>query len=116
MSDGPVLDTLRIESVADVADAVREYVLVRPDGAALPAFEPGAHVTVRLASEGEAVVLAITDDGIGFDTSGEFPGHLGLRSMQERARDIGGTLEIQSAPGEGTRITLRIPHRQDHAA
>ena len=35
MSDGPVLDTLRIESVADVADAVREYVLVRPDGAAL---------------------------------------------------------------------------------
>lgn len=74
------------------------------------------NISVKLAHEPDEVRLEVQDDGQGFDPSGEFPGHLGLRSMQERARDIGGTLEIQSAPGEGTRITIRIPHRQEHAA
>lgn len=73
------------------------------------------NISVKLVHEPDEVRLEVQDDGQGFDPSGEFPGHLGLRSMQERARDIGGTLEIQSAPGEGTRITLRIPHREDHA-
>jgi len=38
----------------------------------------------------------------GFDPLGEFPGHLGLQSMRERAAAVGGTLDIESAPGEGT--------------
>lgn len=75
-----------------------------------------ANISVRLAHEPDEVRLEVQDDGQGFDPSGEFPGHLGLRSMQERARDIGGVLNIESAPGSGTKITLRIPHRQDHAA
>lgn len=73
-----------------------------------------ANITVRLAHEPDQVRLEVQDDGQGFDPAGDFPGHLGLRSMQERARDIGGTLDIESSPGAGTRITLRIPHEAEH--
>jgi signal transduction histidine kinase len=53
--------------------------------------------------------LQISDDGLGFDPAGEFPGHLGLRSMRERMLALGGTFEIWSAPGEGTRIKVTAP-------
>ena len=75
-----------------------------------------SNIRVTLAHEPDEVRLEVEDDGQGFDPGGEFPGHLGLRSMQERARDIGGTFEIQSSPGAGTHITLRIPHRQEHGS
>jgi len=55
------------------------------------------------------VGLVVADDGRGFDPRGEFPGHLGLRSMRERAAAVGGTLEISSAPGVGTRLSARVP-------
>jgi signal transduction histidine kinase len=68
-----------------------------------------ANVDLRLEQENGSVALEVSDDGSGFDPSGSFPGHLGLRSMRERAAQIGGTLEIESAPGEGTRVLTRIP-------
>jgi signal transduction histidine kinase len=54
------------------------------------------------------LVLEIRDNGKGFDTSREFPGHLGLRSMPERAAQIGSEFQIQSLPGKGTVITVRL--------
>jgi signal transduction histidine kinase len=63
----------------------------------------------------EHITLDISDDGIGFDARGEFPGHLGLRSMRERAGRLGGTLEIDSAPGVGTRVHTSIPIRRADA-
>jgi signal transduction histidine kinase/HAMP domain-containing protein len=54
-------------------------------------------------SDGEISVI-IQDDGAGFNPDGDFPGHLGLRSMKERAVKSGGTLSIESAPGSGTRV------------
>jgi signal transduction histidine kinase len=70
----------------------------------------GAHnvgLSVEL-TEAEAL-LRVSDDGGGFDPSGSFPGHLGLRSMRERAERLGGTVSIESAPGNGTRISAQIP-------
>jgi signal transduction histidine kinase len=55
------------------------------------------------------VGLIVADDGRGFDPMGEFPGHFGLQSMRERAAAVGGVIEIDSAPGEGTRLRARIP-------
>ena len=57
----------------------------------------------------EQITLEISDDGVGFDPGGEFPGHLDLRSMRERAQRVGGTLEVRSAPGTGTRVRAGIP-------
>lgn len=49
----------------------------------------------------------VEDDGNGFDTSQPAPsGHFGLQIMQARAKHIGGTVELQSTPGSGTRVTL----------
>lgn len=56
-----------------------------------------------------ALELTVTDDGIGFDPSGEFRGHLGLQSMRERAAGISGELTVDSEPGGGTRIRVRAP-------
>jgi len=63
---------------------------------------------LRLCRSGESIVLEISDDGVGFDPTTAFPGHLGLRSMVERATRLGGTLEIHSAPGNGTRVRARF--------
>jgi signal transduction histidine kinase len=65
-----------------------------------------AHVWVSLGEGGDAVTLEIRDDGVGFRPE-ESPtlvqeGHLGLIAMRERVETIGGTWELQSAPGEGT--------------
>jgi two-component system NarL family sensor kinase len=76
------------------------------------------HARLTLARDEEGVILRICDDGRGFDperlaqkgggaTSGE--GHFGLVGMGERARLLGATLELESAPGEGTRLEVRVP-------
>jgi signal transduction histidine kinase len=65
------------------------------------------HVVVRLTDSG----VEVTDDGVGFEP--ENPElrsrHLGLTSMEERAREQGGRLEIRSAPGAGTTVRLEVP-------
>jgi PAS domain S-box-containing protein len=66
-------------------------------------------VRLSLEQSGEDVVLAIEDNGRGFDTTGSYPGHLGLHSMRERVERFGGTLEIESAVGIGTTVSVRIP-------
>ncbi|WP_309570894.1 sensor histidine kinase [Deinococcus sp.] len=65
------------------------------------------HVTNEMA--GPQVVLSVRDDGRGFDPLALTPGTLGQRSMRERAAGVGGTLDVLSAPGEGTTVTLRVP-------
>jgi signal transduction histidine kinase len=66
-------------------------------------------VEVMLRTETDALSLEISDDGAGFDTSRQFPGHLGLHTMRERAEKAGGTFALDSAPNAGTRIQVRIP-------
>jgi signal transduction histidine kinase len=68
------------------------------------------HVTVRLIVRGDQVTVEVSDDGIGFDPEGAEvrSRHLGLTSMEERARELGGRLEIHSAPGSGTTVSLEV--------
>jgi len=61
-------------------------------------------VNVTLASTATALQLEVADNGTGFDTAGDFPGHLGLRSMRERAEKLGGRVEISSHLHAGTRV------------
>ncbi|HLL57326.1 MAG TPA: response regulator, partial [Rubrobacteraceae bacterium] len=62
------------------------------------------NVLVSLGAEGEKVWAEVTDDGRGFGP--ETISGVGLRSMQERARAVGGTLNIDSEPGKGTKVRL----------
>jgi signal transduction histidine kinase len=70
--------------------------------------------TVRLHAPppGDAIVLEVADDGRGFDPAARPAGpqgHFGLDGMRERVERIGGTLDIHSAPGQGTTVTVRLP-------
>jgi len=67
---------------------------------------------VRLEYEPEAIVLEVQDDGRGgaaLHKHAFVPGHYGLTGMRERAEGIGGSLEIESEPGVGTTVRLRVP-------
>jgi signal transduction histidine kinase len=69
-------------------------------------------VEVALDLTPEQVTMAIVDDGRGFEQHAVGNGngrHLGLISMHERAAELGGRLEISSAPSAGTRITVIVP-------
>lgn len=63
---------------------------------------------VRVEQQGTTVHLAVDDDGRGFQLVPS-QGGVGLRSMSERARQVGGHLEVQSEPGRGTRVTAALP-------
>jgi signal transduction histidine kinase len=68
---------------------------------------------VELAYDGEALKLSLSDDGVGLDTSAvdASSGH-GIRNMRRVAEELGGSLDISSAPGEGTTITLSLPLKE----
>lgn len=72
-------------------------------------------VTVSLRLQGDALVLTIEDNGRGFDVEKALAaarsreGHLGLLNLKDRAALVEGVLDIDSAPGEGTRISVAIP-------
>ncbi len=65
-----------------------------------------ASVTVREIED--VVRVMVEDEGEGFDMSMQFPG-VGLFSMDERARSVGGELSISASPGKGTKIILEVP-------
>lgn len=66
-------------------------------------------VELRLDSASEGIFLEIRDNGIGFDSQASFPGHLGLHSMRERITGLGGILQLESYPGQGTCISVWLP-------
>jgi signal transduction histidine kinase len=69
-----------------------------------------SRVTVRVAREGDAIVLRVQDNGVGFDTaSPRKPQSLGLAGLRERAHLLRGAISIASTPGEGTTVEARIP-------
>lgn len=67
------------------------------------------HVDLRLERDPTMITLCIADNGSGFDANGSYPGHLGLRTMCERAEKLGGSVDIQSTPGEGSTVLVSIP-------
>ena len=76
-------------------------------------YSQGRHVTVDLRGGASGLALTITDDGVGFDVNTTWRKGLGLISMRERLEAVGGSLEILSRPGEGTRIEAAVPVRLD---
>ena len=67
------------------------------------------HVLLRLVASPKEIELSIEDDGKGFDLSKVPRQRYGLIGINERARLLGGTMDLQSDAGVGTRISIRIP-------
>jgi signal transduction histidine kinase len=69
-----------------------------------------SRLSVSLSVEGPELVLRVEDYGLGFDAeSGDRTGGLGLLSMRERLRMVGGALAIHSEVGKGTQVEARLP-------
>lgn len=66
---------------------------------------------ISLVADSQKMTLLVADDGIGFDHEEKSRSGrgLGLSSMEKRARDIGGTLTVHTAPGKGTRVAFSLP-------
>jgi two-component system, NarL family, sensor kinase len=73
------------------------------------------HVSLKLDSDADGVVLEIDDDGVGFDAEAVLAspaaGHFGLRVLADVASDAGAELAVWSAPGAGCRWKLTVPRR-----
>jgi signal transduction histidine kinase len=69
-------------------------------------------IELELAYDADSVNLSVRDDGRGFDPLAEAaagPGHFGLQGMRERTERLGGSFDVSSHPGRGTRIRVRVP-------
>jgi signal transduction histidine kinase len=68
-------------------------------------------VQVELKSEADRLQIRVRDWGAGFDTEEprQLDGHFGLSGMEERARLLGGSLKVESVPGEGTQVLVELP-------
>ena len=73
------------------------------------------HLQISLGAAANEVRFEICDDGIGFDPCLPTPG-VGLTSMAARSHEMGGKFDLQSAPGHGARIVIRIPSQVECVA
>jgi signal transduction histidine kinase len=76
-----------------------------------------SQVEVNLHREGEDLMLHVSDNGAGFDAgAARRPGSFGLRGMRERVELLGGSVSVESAPGKGTTVELRMRVKEGAAA
>ena len=106
----------RVESQRRLAPEVEAGAFTVIREAANNAIKTGRaqNVGIDLYDDGNAVVAVVEDDGLGFDVAAVLEsyakrGSLGLLQMRESARLIGAQLSLDSSPGQGTRVRLRIP-------
>jgi signal transduction histidine kinase len=109
--EGAMVET-RIDADVAVTAVIQEALLRVTREAIINAVRHGRAGTVKVAFRDDPLLqLEVTDDGSGFDvaTAMSAPGRMGLRSMQARIKAIGGELDIQSRPGQGTRVMVTLP-------
>jgi signal transduction histidine kinase len=98
----------RLELAQDVEEHLYRLALEALNNALK--YADAESIDVHLRVEGDSVVIAVRDDGRGFDTTQEHRGHLGMHTMRDRAAAVGGRLEVTSAPGEGTVVVVAVPY------
>jgi PAS domain S-box-containing protein len=126
-----LLQALRKHGAAVAGRELLGVEVVCPDEATLPRLKPAAEqalyriaqealhnvvkhaqasrVEIHLLVEDRAMCLRIADDGRGFERSLVPAGHMGLGTMSQRAVALGGEYTVDSTPGEGTTVTVRVP-------
>ncbi len=90
------------------AMAVDAYRLAQEATANAIRHSAARTITISLTDLGDVLSLAVTDDGLGFDTASRRPG-IGLSTMEERARWLGGVFSLRSRPNHGTTVECVWP-------
>ena len=113
-----VATELRVDADFPPLPVAAEVALLRTAQSALANVRLHARaqrVVVTLADGGDSVRLDVVDDGVGFDAGGWTSrpagpdGGYGLRAIRERLRELGGALDVESAPGEGAALSASVP-------
>ena len=114
--NGSHVATRRMESERRMAPEIEAGAFTVIREAANNAIKTGRakNVSIDVYDDGNAVVAVVEDDGQGFDVAAVLQTYakrrsLGLLQMRESARLIGAQLSLDSSPGQGTRVRLRIP-------
>ncbi len=95
-------------------DRLHLELLVREALANVARHAGPARAEVTVSAEDGVLQIVVTDDGRGFDPVARSAG-LGLRTMAERARRLGGSLDVRSTPGEGTTVEVTLPVRSERS-
>ena len=98
----PVLDDLPEEARVAVLRITQEALTNAAK------YAQAAHAEVSVRRDRRSVCLTIADDGRGFDPASQ-GGGIGMTSMRERAEALGGTLQVDTAPGRGVTLTAHLP-------
>ena len=110
--DVPITVDIR-GSLPQYAGSVAREVLKIANEALANALQhaEASRITIRLESAGNRLRLRVSDDGTGFNLAEtvQRSRRLGLGNMRERAKALGGTLSVDTAPGDGTQVTLEVP-------
>ncbi len=84
------------------------YRIIQGSLANIARHSHASRVDISLVYNPDSLEVIIADDGIGFDVNQKIRG-MGLRSIRERVGSIHGSVQIQSAPGQGTRVLIQAP-------
>ena len=101
LSNAPEIDVTLLRALQEALTNVRKHA-------------QADQVTVTLSYMDDLVVLDVQDDGAGFEqtqvpSTAQSAGGFGLTAMRERVQQLGGSLLVESAPGEGTTLAIEIP-------
>jgi signal transduction histidine kinase len=114
---------LDLEGVDDIdsritPEAAHELVQIAREALSNVARHSGAQSAMLMVrSETGTAVLEVVDDGRGFDPrTRPGAGHFGLSNLKDRAAAVGGSTKIESRPGQGTRIIVRLPVSEGESA
>jgi ligand-binding sensor domain-containing protein/signal transduction histidine kinase len=107
-NDAVVNLTIRNERPLPLETEQAIYRVIQEALANISRHSKATRVDVSLVYNPDSLQVTIADDGRGFDMNQKAKG-LGFRSMRERISSIRGTIQIQSAPGQGTRVIVQIP-------
>jgi signal transduction histidine kinase len=102
----PVVEVQLLRIIQEALSNVRKHAAAR-------------QVEVSFASQGDQALVTVEDDGQGFDPASRLRlwgragegAHFGLCIMRERAEAVGGSLQVRSAPGQGTKVIVQVPLR-----
>lgn len=107
---------IRVADALEIAMPIQTALLRVTQGAManVVAHSSARHACIEIVREPDVLVLTVEDDGVGFDQTlverdAEARGSFGLRATRERVEQFGGSVRISTQPGQGTRMTVRIP-------
>ncbi|MDJ0918854.1 MAG: sensor histidine kinase [Woeseiaceae bacterium] len=103
------LDVEGSDAAIDSTHSIAAYRIVQEIISNITKHASASHVDMSLFVNTQFFRIGIRDDGVGFDVDLDKSEQVGLASMRERATLLGGKVEIDSTPGEGTMVTVQIP-------